>query len=121
VPVSTLGREYFRHDEAAKALVGESSGTRYSVGDKLELKLAESNALTGSLKFEVPDSDGSSIEQRGNRDERGENARKKYIKPRRGRPGNIRHQGRRRKKEPIRPAALRLPKCRCPSFQAHRV
>jgi ribonuclease R len=27
VPVSTLGREYFRYDEAAQALVGEDSGT----------------------------------------------------------------------------------------------
>ena len=98
VPVSTLGREYFRFDEAAKALVSESSETRYAVGDKLELKLAESNPLTGSLKFEVPDSEGSSIEQRGSRDDRGSKGRGKFVKPRRGRPGNIRHQGRRRKK-----------------------
>jgi ribonuclease R len=29
VPVSTLGREFFRYDEAAQALEGEESGTRY--------------------------------------------------------------------------------------------
>ncbi|HEY6815511.1 MAG TPA: RNB domain-containing ribonuclease, partial [Croceibacterium sp.] len=37
VPVSSLGREYFRYDEAARALVGEDSGARYAVGDMLEL------------------------------------------------------------------------------------
>jgi ribonuclease R len=95
VPVSTLGREYFRHDEAAQALIGEQSGTRYEVGQRLELKLAEANPLTGALKFEVPDAEGDPIEPRGNR----EGPRKKAAFPqgKRGRPGNIRHQGKRRK------------------------
>src|SRR3546814_9579540 len=38
VPVSTLGRERFRYEEAAQALVGESSGTRYAAGDRLKLR-----------------------------------------------------------------------------------
>ena len=45
-------------------LVGEDSGTRYATGDRLELKLAEANALTGALKFEVPGTEGG-IEPRG--------------------------------------------------------
>ena len=32
VPVSTLGREYFRYDEASQTLAGEESGTRYAPG-----------------------------------------------------------------------------------------
>jgi len=36
VPVSTLGREYFRYDDAAQKLIGESSGTEYAVGDRLK-------------------------------------------------------------------------------------
>ncbi|MEO1967903.1 MAG: ribonuclease R [Sphingomonadaceae bacterium] len=115
VPISTLGREYFRYEEAAQALVGESSGTRYASGDRLKLKLAEANALTGALKFEVPDSDGSGVEQRGNRPptrgkkpprkpvkkgaEKGKGApRQNHDKGKRGRPGNIRHQGKGRKR-----------------------
>ncbi|MXP28458.1 ribonuclease R [Porphyrobacter algicida] len=119
VPVSTLGREYFRYDEAAQALVGESSGTRYAGGDRLKLKLAEANALTGALKFEVPDSDGSGVEQRGTRPpprakkpprktgrkgpakspDKGKGApRQSHDKGKRGRPGNIRHQGRGKKR-----------------------
>jgi ribonuclease R len=69
VPVSTLGREYFRYDEASQTLTGEGSGTSYSVGDKLKLTLAEANALTGALKFEVPESEGKGIEARGRRDD----------------------------------------------------
>jgi ribonuclease R len=97
VPVNTLGREYFRYDEAARALVGEDSGTRYAVGDTLELKLAESNPLTGALKFEVIDSEGGKpIEPRGARPE-GKKERGKSRQGQRGRPANIRHQGKRRK------------------------
>ncbi len=104
VPVSTLGREYFRYDEAAQKLVGENSGTEYAVGDRLKLKLAEANPLTGALKFEVPDSDGSSIEKRGDRPSpkkqhrKGQGAPRQDRKPgQRGRPKNIRHQGRKKK------------------------
>mgnify|MGYP000389101938 CR=1 FL=1 len=116
VPVSTLGREYFTYDEAAQKLVGERSGTEYAVGDRLKLKLAEANALTGALKFEVPDSDGAGIEPRGNRAPskkrshqkkgprkgpaggKGKGApRQSHAQGQRGRPGSIRHQGRKKK------------------------
>ena len=106
VPVSTLGGEYFRYDEAGHALVGESSGTRYTTGDKLELRLAEANPLTGALKFEVPGSEGG-IEPRGARlAERGRkpafqgkaSPRQGPEQGKRGRPGNIRHQGRGKKR-----------------------
>jgi ribonuclease R len=96
VPISSLGREYFRHEEGAQALVGEQTGTTYKVGDTLELKLAEANPLTGALKFEVPDVDGKRVEPRGSRPEPKPKRAGKYEQGRRGRPGNIRHQGRRR-------------------------
>jgi ribonuclease R len=94
VPVSTLGREYFRHDEGAKALIGEDTGTRYAVGDTVQLKLAEANPLTGALKFEVIDAHGGKpVEPRGKRPE-AKKGRSKHPQGKRGRPGNIRHQGR---------------------------
>ena len=104
VPVSALGREYFRHDEGAQALVGEETGQRYTVGDLVELKLAEANPLTGALKFEPVDADGQPIEPRGARPERkprgGPRRDKagKHLVGQRGRPGNIRHQGRGKRK-----------------------
>jgi ribonuclease R len=99
VPISTLGGEYFRHDEAAHALVGSDSGTTYASGDRLKLKLAEANPLTGALKFVLPDADARAIEPRGNRPDdrnRGPKMAGKFMAGKRGRPGNIRHQGRKK-------------------------
>lgn len=103
VPISTLGGEFFRHDEAAQALVGTDTGTTYASGDRLKLKLAEANALTGALKFVPVDVDGNAIEPRGTRPEdrrRGAGGPPKkagkFIVGQRGRPGNIRHQGRKK-------------------------
>ena len=93
VPVSTLGAEYFHYDEGAQVLAGERTGTRFAVGDRVELRLAEANPLTGALKFELPDSAGAPVEPRGKRPP-APPRKGKYIAGKRGRPGNIRHQGR---------------------------
>ncbi|WP_234024841.1 ribonuclease R family protein [Tsuneonella amylolytica] len=97
IPVSTLGSEYFTYDEAGQRLVGKDSGTTYAPGDKLDLRLAEANPLTGALKFELPDQQGK-IEPRGNRTPPGPKFqdRQKHMQGKRGRPGNIRHQGRKK-------------------------
>ncbi len=94
VPVSTLGREYYTYDEKAQALIGDRSGTRFAVGQVLELRLAEANPLTGALKFELPDSEGSGIELRGRPGPLKHKG--KHVAGKRGRPGNIRHQGKKR-------------------------
>ena len=93
VPVSVLGDERFFHDEKAQVLAGDSTGTRYGLGMILRLRLAEANPLTGALKFEPEDAEGR-IEPRGKPlplKKKG-----KHFAGPRGRPGNIRHQGRRR-------------------------
>ncbi|MEH3108389.1 MAG: RNB domain-containing ribonuclease [Sphingomonas fennica] len=86
VPVSTLGAERFRYDEAARALVGEESGDSYAVGQTLDLRLAEANPITGALRFELVEG-ASHLPMRGGRDRR--------VPGRRGRPAIIRHKGRR--------------------------
>lgn len=98
VPVSTLGREHFLYEEASQSLIGEDSGTTYSSGDRLKLKLAEANALTGSLKFVPVDADGNEIEPRGARPAPrfGHKKQGNHMVAKRGRPKNIRHQGRKR-------------------------
>lgn len=88
VLAQTLGQEYFRFDEVARQLVGEESGETYRVGQKLTLRLAEANPVSGSLRFELPEgSYGGGTRQRGDRLRAGQ---------RRGRPTNIRHRSRRR-------------------------
>ena len=53
VPVSTLGEEYFTHDDRAHALVGERSGQRYTLGRNVEVRLKEATPITGGLLFEM--------------------------------------------------------------------
>ena len=89
VPVSTIGREYFRYDEKAQQLVGEDSGATYRLGQKLPLKIVESNPVTGGLRFGIPDDEFNVPAPTERRDRTG-------PRQKRGRPANIRHQGRRR-------------------------
>ena len=86
LPVRDLGSEYFRYDEAARKLVGEASGDEYAIGQVLQLRLAEANPVSGALRFELPE--GRYAASPGKKPER--------VLKRRGRPPNIRHQGRRR-------------------------
>lgn len=81
-----LGREYFRFDEGARALVGDETGETYRVGQRLTLRLAEANPVSGSLRFELPEGGY------------GQPARPRGDRVRRGRPANIRHQGGRRRR-----------------------
>jgi ribonuclease R len=100
VPVSTLGTEYFTYDEKAHVLEGNSTGTRYGIGDLLRLRLAEANPLTGALKFELEEGGSGGIEPRGRPPGAKNGAIKhkgKHVAGPRGRPANIRHQGKRRK------------------------
>ena len=85
VPISTLGDDFFRYDEATKSIEGDVSGVRYTIGQMLPLRLAEANPISGALRFELPDAPSSS-----------RSLPKGGLIKRRGRPGNIRHQGRRR-------------------------
>ena len=88
VPVSTLGSEYFRYDESAQALEGEQSGTRFTPGMLLQLRLAEADPIAGALRFELPEGGGNAAPQRDRKDRR--------VAGKRGRPANIRHRGGRR-------------------------
>ena len=53
VPVSSLGAEYFVHDERTHALVGERSGKRWRLGTRVQVKLLEATPVTGGLLFEM--------------------------------------------------------------------
>ena len=65
VPVSTIGADYFRHDEGRHALVGERTGETYRLGDNVEVKLVEAAAVAGALRFELLSEGRSSGSKRG--------------------------------------------------------
>lgn len=89
VPVSTIGDEYFRYDEKSQQLVGEETGTSFRPGQKLKLRIAEADPVSGSLRFELPDKKGKGRPDAERRD-------RLRSAGRRGRPPNIRHQSRAR-------------------------
>jgi ribonuclease R len=86
MPVRDIGREYFRYDEAGRRLVGEETGTEYASGMRLQLRLAESNPVSGALRFEMVEGGGRPAPE----------PRRDRVIKKRGRPANIRHQGKRR-------------------------
>jgi ribonuclease R len=89
VPARDLGSEYFRYDETGQRLVGDDSGDEFKLGQRLQLRLAEANPVSGALRFELPDGKGSAG--------RGSHGRpQKRVIKHRGRPANIRHQGKKR-------------------------
>ena len=53
IPISTLGAEYFTHNETARALVGERTGVTYRLGDTVSVRLVEVAPMAGALRFEM--------------------------------------------------------------------
>ncbi len=86
VPVSMLGDDFYRFDEAARTLTGADSGVRYASGMTLKLRLAEASPISGALRFELPEG--------GSQGRGAVNGRP--MMGRRGRPPGVRHQGKRR-------------------------
>ena len=97
VPVSTLGSERFFYDEAARSLDSEHGKVSYAVGQRLELRLVDANPVSGALRFALPD--GEPTDPRPRRDGRKPVRRDGagHMTGKRGRPANIRHQGKRRR------------------------
>ena len=77
MPVRDLGGEYFRFDEAARTLIGEQSGDVFALGQRLQLRLAEANPVSGALRFELPEGKGGRADPRG----RGAAARVEAARP----------------------------------------
>lgn len=96
VPVRTLGVERFDYDEQKQQLEGMDSGIVYNIGQKLDLRLVEANAATGSLLFELAEGanhmTGRYEPRRSGKSPGGKT--KPHRKGKRGRPANIKHRGR---------------------------
>ncbi len=52
-PVSSLGDEYFLHDDKSHSLIGERTGVRWRLGAVVEVRLREATPVTGGLLFEM--------------------------------------------------------------------
>ncbi|WP_068303042.1 ribonuclease R [Pararhodobacter sp. CCB-MM2] len=59
VPIRSLGDEYFRHDQDTQTLTGEKTGTVLGLGQRVVVKLAEAEAITGGVVLELLEVDGA--------------------------------------------------------------
>ena len=65
IPISTLGDEFFVHDEVRHALVGRQSGTTYQLGQTVAVRLVEAAPITGGLRLELLDGGTPASKRRG--------------------------------------------------------
>ncbi len=78
IPASTLGQDYFVHDEQAMSMVGERSGETFRMGDMVDVRLLEVTPLAGGLRFEML-SDGTAGKPAGRKSRSAKPG--KYRKP----------------------------------------
>ncbi|WP_108659145.1 ribonuclease R [Acuticoccus kandeliae] len=67
IPISTLSAEYMIHDENAHALVGETSGVTFRLGDTVHVRLVEAAPLSGALRFEIVEHEATAEPRRRTR------------------------------------------------------
>ena len=53
VPAATLGEDYFRFEEANRALVGTRTKETFRLGDAVNVRLVEAAPFAGALRFEI--------------------------------------------------------------------
>jgi ribonuclease R len=53
IPVSSLGREYFRYDADSQTLRGEETGLVLGLGQRVTVRLVEATPVTGGLILEL--------------------------------------------------------------------
>jgi ribonuclease R len=53
IPAASLGTDYYRFEEASRALVGSRSGETFRLGDAVEVRLVEAAPFAGALRFEM--------------------------------------------------------------------
>ena len=53
IPARTIGNEYFRYQEDRHAMIGDTSGETYRLGDTVTVKLVEAAPVAGALRFEL--------------------------------------------------------------------
>ena len=61
VPISSLGREYYRYDAERQTLTGERTGRVVGLGQRATVRLAEAAPITGGLIFELLEVEGRKL------------------------------------------------------------
>ena len=67
IPAASLGADYFRFEEAKRALVGTRTGETFRLGDSVDVRLIEAAPFAGALRFEMLSRGGSGRKHRERR------------------------------------------------------
>jgi ribonuclease R len=67
IPAGTLGDEYFRFEEASRAMVGTRTKETFRLGDAVQVRLVEAAPFAGALRFEIvrPTSESQGLRKAG--------------------------------------------------------
>ncbi|HXA72478.1 MAG TPA: ribonuclease R [Stellaceae bacterium] len=65
LPMRSLGDDFYVHDEARHRLVGRRWGRSFTMGDPVRVRLAEANAVTGSLLLALVEDADSAVRKGG--------------------------------------------------------
>lgn len=77
IPISSLGGDYYRYDEARHALIGERSRIQYQLGDRVEVRLLEAAPVSGGLRFALLPGQGQKTTRKEKLSSRREKPRRK--------------------------------------------
>jgi ribonuclease R len=94
VPARTIGDEFFRHDEASHAMIGNRSGETYRLGDTVTVKLIEAAPIAGALRFELLSA--------GRKGSSGAASKKSHVPNPQKRPRGISPRGKQKKQRKAR-------------------
>lgn len=53
IPASTLGQDFYRYIEDQQAMIGDRSGEKFALGDRVTVRLIEAAPVAGALRFEL--------------------------------------------------------------------
>jgi ribonuclease R len=67
LPMRAIGHEYFHYDAESQTLMGSDSGLTIGIGDRVTVKLAEAEPVTGGLILDLVEIDGQRPPRQPNR------------------------------------------------------
>lgn len=98
LPMRALGQEYFHYDAEAQTLRGSDTGVIISIGDRVQVKLAEAVPVTGGLILELLEHEGKAPAQgrRGGGKGRGKPPARRKVGASKAGKGKLRKKAARR-------------------------
>uniref|UniRef100_UPI0025CD90DA S1 RNA-binding domain-containing protein n=1 Tax=Thiobacillus sp. TaxID=924 RepID=UPI0025CD90DA len=62
VHVSELGQDYFHYDQAKHMMLGERTGKRYRLGDRVRIKVMRADIETSKIDFSLVEQENSALD-----------------------------------------------------------